>query len=144
MDVLGERSYFFDLGLRFECKRCGECCTGAPGVVRVVEADILRISRYIGMTATLLKSRFVYPYGTAYSLREEDDGRCIFYGKVGCVIYPVRPQQCSTYPFWFSNLRSEADWEKARQMCPGIGCGPIYGKEEILQIVYHTFRGEPV
>jgi hypothetical protein len=28
-----DRQYFFDDGLRFECTKCGHCCSGSPGKV---------------------------------------------------------------------------------------------------------------
>lgn len=39
MNRLDQRSNFFDAGIRFECRRCGACCTGDPGIVRVNERE---------------------------------------------------------------------------------------------------------
>ncbi len=47
MNRLDQRSYFFDAGIRFECRRCGACCTGDPGVVRVNEQEIAEIAAYL-------------------------------------------------------------------------------------------------
>ena len=50
----------------------------------------------------------------------------------GCVIYPVRPAQCRTWPFWESNLRSRKNWDSIAEGCPGIGRGPLIGVDEIV------------
>ena len=52
---------------------------------------------------------------------------CIFLrwdeeGKSQCSIYPVRPTQCRTWPFWPENIRSRRDWEAAAKTCPGMAC----------------------
>jgi Fe-S-cluster containining protein len=111
MKSLDQRPYFFDDGIRFACRRCGACCTGAPGVVRVDE-----------------------PWENGHSIKENPDGSCLFF-RDGCRIYPVRPRQCRTFPFWFANLRSQARWESIRSECPGIGTGRLYTKTDILDIL---------
>ncbi len=74
------------------------------------------------------------PIASGFSIVEETDGSCRFYDQ-GCRIYPVRPLQCRTYPFWFSQMRSIQQWEKALCQCPGIGSGPLYSRERIIQLI---------
>ena len=131
---LDQRSYFFDAGIRFECRRCGACCTGDPGVVRVKEQELADIADYLGMSVSAVVETFIYPWENEQRIRETDDGRCLFF-EDGCRIYPVRPNQCKTFPFWFDNLRSETRWNKIHSQCPGIGTGPLYTKAEILHIL---------
>jgi len=50
------------------------------------------------------------------------------------VIYPVRPTQCRTWPFWAGNLRSPADWNEAARRCPGINHGRVYDIEQIERL----------
>ena len=71
----------------------------------------------------------------SYSILEDSDGRCLFYEDDGCKIYPVRPNQCAAYPFWFENLRSIKEWRRITRECPGIGRGPLYAKEQVLKMV---------
>jgi Fe-S-cluster containining protein len=134
MNGLDQRSYFFDEGIRFECQRCGDCCTGDPGVVRVDEGEIADIAAYLGMSASAVVGGFLYPWENGHSIREAGDGRCLFF-EGGCRIYPVRPTQCRAFPFWFANLRSEARWNKIHNQCPGIGTGRRYTKSEIMAIL---------
>jgi Fe-S-cluster containining protein len=138
MKTVGERSYFFDQGIRFECQRCGACCTGSPGTVYVGKNEIIRISHFLGISDSQLIDTYLYPYRKSYSIREARDGECFFFD-AGCKIYPVRPDQCRTFPFWFSNLRSREKWQHIRGECPGIGCGPLFTKHQILEIVQLTF-----
>jgi Fe-S-cluster containining protein len=46
-------------------------------------------------------------------------------------VYPVRPPQCRTWPFWESNLESPEAWQKTCDDCPGSGQGELIPVEEI-------------
>jgi Fe-S-cluster containining protein len=131
---INNRSYFFDKGLKFECAKCGSCCNGAPGIIIVLDEEISHISEFLELDRDLFIERCLYPYLDGYSIREDDTGRCIFFEN-GCAIYPTRPLQCRTFPFWFTNLRSEKTWKTASLSCPGIGKGRLYTKEELLEII---------
>ena len=142
MTGLDQRSYFFDEGIRFECGRCGNCCTGDPGIVRVNEHEIADIAAYLGTPVSTVVETFLYPWGNGLSIKEASDGRCLFF-EDGCRIYPARPTQCRTFPFWFANLRSEARWNKIRNQCPGIGAGRLFTKADILNILSRSFGRLP-
>lgn len=134
-----QRSYFFDQGICFECLRCGACCVGDPGTVYLSESDIADLIDYLGMTRDAFIQRYCYPFKDSYSVGEDAQGRCLFFSS-GCTIYPARPLQCRTWPFWFSNLRSAERWHRITQACPGIGKGRLYSKEEILDIAGNTMK----
>ena len=138
MKKLRHRSYFFDNGLRFECQQCGRCCTGSPGTIYVSPWEISQIGEFLGIPASDFINMYLYPFRDSYSIREHPDGRCSFYDH-GCVIYPVRPAQCKSFPFWFGNLRSETRWRRISRECPGIGQGKLYSKEQILEILDFRF-----
>jgi Fe-S-cluster containining protein len=120
-------------GLSFTCTRCGACCTGTPGYVWVNEAEVVQIAEYRGESADATRVKFVRLVGTALSLVEKPNGDCVFYDRDGngCTIYPVRPQQCRTWPFWHSNLRTNAAWEETCKVCPGAGRGDFVPYEEV-------------
>ena len=134
MNLLDQRSYFFDEGIRFECRRCGACCTGDPGVVCVNAEEIADIAAYLGMSVSQVVGMFLHPWENGHRIKEDGNGRCLFFTD-GCRIYSVRPMQCRTFPFWFANLRSESRWNKIDRQCPGIGSGRRYTKDEILNIL---------
>ena len=134
MNSIDDRSYFFDQGIRFTCQNCGDCCCGAPGIIRVTLEDIMRIASYLNQSPQDILNNSVSPYKEVYTIRERQDGCCLYY-ESGCRIYPVRPIQCRTYPFWFNNLRSEKNWNRVCRACPGINFGRLFSKEQILEIL---------
>ena len=133
-DPLRDRRYFFDDGIRFSCRRCGNCCTGDPGTVYVDSEKAAEVADYLALPFSAFKTKYLYPFRDGFSIREDSDGRCLFY-RDGCLIYPVRPLQCQTFPFWFSTLRSHEKWLRVAAQCPGIGQGRLYTKEKILEII---------
>ena len=134
--ALGEPRYFFDAGLRFSCTECGQCCTGAPGIIRVDDAEIDALAALRGETreAFIASSLRPLPSG-GWSIRETASGDCIFFAGKRCTVYTARPAQCRTYPFWLKNLRNEAAWHATAQACPGIGTGALWSRDRILDVV---------
>ncbi len=61
-------------------------------------------------------------------------GPCMLLSAKGkCSVYPVRPMQCRTYPFWSEILISEAKWNSEIERCEGIQQGEIIETEYIEQ-----------
>ena len=117
-------------GLRFECIRCGNCCSGPPGYVWVPKEEIRNIAEFLGRTDGKLDRSQLRRVALRHSLTEKPDGDCIFLvrenDRTFCSIHPVRPVQCRTWPFWDSNLKSPHDWNTAAKTCPGMGRGKCY------------------
>src|SRR5688572_10802901 len=91
-------------GLRFECTKCGRCCGGPSGFVWVTAVEIEAIAEHRNEPVAQTRVTFVHDVGPRRSLREKTNGDCVFYdSSAGCTIYPVRPRQCRTWPFWDSN-----------------------------------------
>ena len=72
-------------------------------------------------------------------MTEKTNGDCIFLqhnpdGKQMCSIYPVRPLQCRTWPFWTVNLKYVSAWREASQKCSGMNNGREYTLEKIEEI----------
>lgn len=129
-------------GLRFECTRCGACCRthGEYAYVYLDDAEVDRIADHLGLTPDELVRRHCRQHdGWTYLAIEEP--ACPFLGADSrCTIYPVRPKQCATWPFWRENLERET-WEgPVRSICPGIGTGRLYDPDEIDRI---AARNEP-
>lgn len=129
-------------GVRFECTNCGACCTGAPGRVRVSEAEIERIAEVTGETVTDQMPSWLFRTGEEWRLRERENGDCVFFAGNRCSIHAVKPGQCRRYPFWFGNVRSEAAWAKTCAECPGIGEGPEIEPEAIFRSVGEDLDAE--
>ena len=121
-------------GLRFQCTRCGKCCTGAAGYVWVNDEEIAAIAGHRGEGVSQTETLFTRPVGRRRSLKERDNGDCVFFDKDrGCTIYQVRPRQCRTWPFWESNVATPEGWEKTCEVCPGSGHGDLIPAEEITR-----------
>ncbi len=125
---------WYATGLRFECTRCGRCCTGAPGYVWVTKKEIHKIARFLKMPVSQLERRFCRRIFWRTSLVERPGGDCAFFTPAGCSIYPVRPAQCKSFPFWKDSLRTPGAWEAIKGRCPGVGKGRLYRREEIEAI----------
>lgn len=125
-------STWYQEGLAFRCTRCGHCCTGAPGYVWVSHDEIRQLAEFRGEEVREFSSKFVRRVRNRHSLIEKPGGDCIFWDKeAGCTVYPARPVQCRTWPFWPENVESPEAWEQVCQVCPGSGHGRLYTVEEI-------------
>ncbi|HZU36226.1 MAG TPA: YkgJ family cysteine cluster protein [Gemmataceae bacterium] len=123
-------------GLRFQCTRCGHCCTGEPGFVWVSDEELAQIAAYRGETLEETKALCTRWTTRGRTLREKGNGDCVFYTRdAGCTIYPVRPAQCRTWPFWASNVATPEDWQQTCEICPGSGTGELISAEEITRRV---------
>jgi Fe-S-cluster containining protein len=132
---MSEEVWYQD-GLRFSCTRCGHCCTGAPGFVWVNDEEIKAIAAHRGETVEEATGLYTYIARRGRTLRDNAGGDCVFYDREqGCTIYPVRPRQCRTWPFWHSNVETEEAWQQTCKVCPGSGKGDLISAEEILERV---------
>ncbi len=123
-------------GLAFECTRCGACCTGAPGYVWVDPAEIARLADHLGLPFETFTRRYVRQVGERLSLLEQPNGDCIFWNRdAGCTVYPARPEQCRTWPFWSENVETPEDWQHVCRICPGAGQGRLHSLVEIEDAV---------
>jgi uncharacterized protein len=123
-------------GLRFTCTQCGHCCTGEPGFVWVTDEEIVAIAEHLGMPAEEVRGLYTRPAQRGLTLRERANGDCVFWDRErGCTVYPVRPPQCRTWPFWESNVRTAEDWARTCSACPGSGKGELFSAEEITRRV---------
>jgi Fe-S-cluster containining protein len=119
-------------GLRFRCTRCGNCCTGSPGFVWVNEEERAAIADFLGEDHERFRALYTRRHERGISLRERANYDCIFYeAGTGCTIYPVRPAQCRTWPFWESNISSPEAWQRTCSVCPGAGKGDLIPADEI-------------
>jgi hypothetical protein len=121
-------------GLRFTCTQCGNCCTGTPGWVWVNDEEIEALARFRNETPTEVIALYTRLAHRGRTLREKANGDCVFYDReAGCTIYPVRPRQCRTWPFWESTAGTPERWEHTCTICPGSGQGELISAEEITR-----------
>src|SRR5579871_153117 len=121
-------------GLRFECTRCGKCCSGFPGFVWVNDDEMKAIAEFLDEPLEEVLGLYTRIFDGDRTLRDRLNNDCIFFdAEKGCTIYPVRPRQCRTWPFWESNVRTPNDWKETCQTCPGSGQGDLISAEEITR-----------
>jgi len=132
LQTMSDEKWYKD-GLRFKCTQCGNCCSGPEGYVWVNDEEIEKIAEFIGKPVDEMKDAHTRQVGKRTSLKEFASGDCTFLHPTtrGCTIYPVRPRQCRTWPFWNSNLEHPESWQAAQQVCPGAGKGNFFSLEEI-------------
>ncbi len=140
---------WYNEGLAFICQGCGNCCSGPnEGYVWVDDVEMEAIAKYLHIPLDQLKKTMIRKIDNGYSLIEKEPSKdCIFLswptnGQKGCEIYPVRPMQCRTWPFWQENLKNKKTWEKAGRACPGINQGNLYHSEQIQSILNSNSKGD--
>lgn len=131
---------WYDKGLRFECTRCGNCCRnhGDYAYVYLAPTDVSAIALHLGMPEREFLATYCQSEDGWVSLRMDQPACPFLQADNTCGIYPVRPKQCATWPFWKENL-ARAVWEgPVAQDCPGIGKGKRVPRAEIERIARET------
>ncbi len=128
-----DQDLWYAPGLSFTCTQCGNCCTGPTGYVWFTSDESKAMAAHLNLTQAAFEKQYSHVLFGKRSLTEVEiePGKfdCIFLtrddetGRTGCSIYPVRPTQCRTWPFWPDNLKSPRHWEQAAQTCPGMKQG---------------------
>ncbi|MGQ4872023.1 MAG: YkgJ family cysteine cluster protein [Candidatus Thorarchaeota archaeon] len=145
-------------GIRFQCTKCGTCCSEKSLIVTLTGHDIVRLARGLRLTAAqLLRALDFYllsddesppegltrfpavrtDRGMVYiALKKSNDGRCVFLDNNLCMIHPIRPSACAAFPFVFTRDRTTIRWglSAKRDICPGIGEGNEVSEAELLQL----------
>jgi len=127
---------WYHKGLRFECQRCGNCCRthGDFSFVYMMDLEVAQIAGYLGLEEDEFRRRYC-ARDQGWTVIHPDYPSCPFLTEQGtCGVYPVRPMQCRTWPFWKENLRLEVWEESVVPTCPGIGKGPLHSAEEVERI----------
>jgi Fe-S-cluster containining protein len=120
LKVLSDDKPWYAEGLRFKCTECGQCCTGAPGYAWVNDDEIQAIADYLKMDVKAFGKKYLRFVQGRYALVERKNYDCIFLKDRKCSVYPVRPSQCRTFPWWVQNLTTPEAWKEAAQYCEGI------------------------
>jgi Fe-S-cluster containining protein len=131
---------WYSKGLRFECTRCSNCCKthGDYSFVYMVDLEVAQIAGYLGLEEEEFRLKYCSK-DQGWTVINPGHATCPFLTEEGgCGVYPVRPMQCRTWPFWAENLKPEVWAEAVVKTCPGIGKGPLHSAEEIERIAQET------
>lgn len=143
---------------RFECTKCGACCRDEYLLVTVTGSDIVKISAVLGLGPDeILKALDFYivsdgqttpvglerissvatERGLAFmALKKMENGDCIFLKEDLCMIHPVRPLVCRSFPFVFTESEGQRNWglSAKKEICPGLGTGPLISEDDIKEL----------
>jgi len=112
--------------LHFSCTSCGRCCE-TPGeyFVFLTAAEAEQIRARVRLSRSWFRRRYLRRLGEGQLvLAPGQDDRCIFLDdQKRCSIYPVRPLQCRTYPFWPETAGNKRAWHREGRRCEGIDRG---------------------
>ena len=138
-------AFYHSKPLRFKCTQCSQCCYGGKhAYVRANKQEIENIFQFLKIT----KEQFEHDYlvklvdhGFGIKMKQSPlakaigkQGHCLLLNKDGhCSVYPVRPTQCRTYPFWPEILISEEKWNNEVSRCEGINQGDVVDVDFIEQ-----------
>lgn len=107
--------YDIEEGMHYACQRCGNCCRW-PGEVPLSDAELDRISAYLGMSL----HDFIADYTdlrlnrSGLTLIEKPNHECIFLDGIDCRIPAVKPDQCAGFP----NQWNFPGWRKSCEATP--------------------------
>lgn len=105
----------------FECTKCGKCCFG-PGKVYFAKKDLKLIQNYFKIQDQdweNFKKKFIDLEENQLYIHQPKD-KCFFLNKNNqCSIYPIRPLQCKSFPFWPSNFSCIQNLQNLIRECPG-------------------------
>jgi len=111
-------SWWADQGLNFKCTGCGKCCQN-EGEVWMDPTEFSSVASYLNISIQSLLGGYTEKIDLGWakmansidSVSGKQD-KCIFLGddRKTCTIYPVRPNQCRTYPWWPRLLVNESTW----------------------------------
>ncbi len=128
------RMFYETHDLRFECTGCGRCCIGGGDYhVFLTDAAAETIRGYLGLSRAWFRRHYLrrLPDGDQVATIGKD-GRCIFLGTDNrCRVYPARPVQCRSYPFWPEVINSQTGWQREGRRCEGIDHGKVVSLSRI-------------
>jgi len=104
----------------FECKKCGTCCYGQGGIT-LESQEVEQIAAFLEISREAFLRRYCEKRNGRVSIGTGPDGYCLFFDQEKqCLIHPVKPGPCSSWPFYPAILKDQTNWELAKEACPGI------------------------
>lgn len=135
---LRERHYWWEeSGVRFQCRACGKCCGGAPGVICVTPDEEKRMADYLKVSLDIFQLKYMKNESGIASIKDLENYDCVFLGPYSrkCTVYQVRPLQCRMFPFWPSMLRDKSVWDYYSCTCPGMNSGRLYSPKILWKFI---------
>jgi len=70
------------------------------------------------------------------AIKKMENGDCIFLKEDMCMIHPVRPLVCQSFPFVLNEVEGQRTWglSAKKEICPGLGTGLQVSENEIDEL----------
>ena len=120
--------FFERFPLRFYITQCGKCyMTGGDYHVFLTESEAQKICSHLQLSRGWFRRRYLRRLEEGdLVLASGTDEHCIFLSARGhCRVYPVRPLQCRSYPFWPELAGNARAWNREMRRCEGINQGEV-------------------
>ena len=137
---------WYEDGIRFSCKGCGECCVdrGEYAYVFLNEGEEKSLAGILSMEVDEFLHRYTASVDGFIALVNEGEA-CVFLDSGGrCTVYRSRPQQCRTWPFWPEVLNRKTWRAEVAPHCPGIGKGRLHMRRDIDRIASESREADPL
>jgi len=126
--IMTDKKRIWKEGFKFSfnpdiCKECsGNCCNGESGTIFLNKAEMKALSEFLGIPLSRFTADYLRKFSYKYSIKElkiNNNYACVFYDEEQniCSVYPVRPGQCRTFPFWNCFKKHP---EALLEECPGV------------------------
>jgi len=121
-----EVEFYYPAGLSWECTHCGSCCMDAEDWDRrvlLLEKDVTRLEAAgkQGFHEPTAQGKFV-------AVMKKKDGRCVYLGEDGCMVYEDRALLCRMYPFYVER-QGDVYVIGVDTGCPGVCGGGVLEEE---------------
>ena len=120
-------------GLRFECTECGACCTrrGKYAHVYLNDEEAEGLAEFLELDEPAFRERYTFEDELGWTQIRFRGEHCPFLDPATnrCRVYPARPAQCSTFPFWREFVAGGAWTKEVVEICEGIDRGPAHAAD---------------
>jgi len=85
--------------VHYDCQRCTACCRW-PGQVKIGDSEILAMAKLLGRTEFDFIQEYtrIRPQKDGLSLKDKENGECIFLEGRDCRVQNAKPLQCMGFP----------------------------------------------
>ncbi|MEM9281716.1 MAG: YkgJ family cysteine cluster protein [Verrucomicrobiota bacterium] len=110
--------YDMEEGAVYRCQRCAKCCQW-PGEVPLSDREVEKISEHLRKTVYDFVAEFteLRLNRVGLTLKEKENGECVFLDGIECTIQEVKPDQCAGFP----NRWNFPDWRSKCEAVPEFG-----------------------